>query len=263
MLGGLFDRLAWRAGAGDPPAPPEARPVAVSGRWMTSGFYLIRALEPFGRLELKFMLAQMLGRDLVAVAHALMSIAAAGEEPVRANFADLYRTARSYIARGEPGAADAVKRAAGAVWDDAMRSLYTLMPDERELHLPDFVSRTRPYLAAIGPLLQALEREQCMEIVRRLLLVHPESGSGLYVKGEACRDERVINALVPHDDLELIAFWALLFNLRPFTCAGPSTAPSPGNQARGQPSTGRPPSPPGRPGGSSTSTPGRRPASGG
>lgn len=260
---GLFDRLRWTAGTGDPPPVPEARPHPVMGRWMHSGMYSIRALEPFARLELKFRLASMFGRDLVAVAHALMSMAAAGEEPVRANFAELYKTARSYIARGEPGAAEAVKRAAGAVWDDAMRSLYTLMPDERELHLPDFVSRTRPYLAAIGPLLQAIDNEQAMDIVRHLLLVKPTSGAGLYVKDLPCKDEATINALVQHDDLEVIAFWALLFNLRPFSSAGASTAPSPGQSPRGQASTARTPSPPGRPGGSSTSTGGRRPGSAG
>ncbi len=265
MLGGLFSKLPWTTGTGDPPkVPAEVRPHPVQAKWMHSGIYSIRALEPFARLELKFHLTTMLGRDMVAVATAMMSIAAAAEEPVQLNMRELYLTARQYVVRGDPGAAAAVKAAAGAVWDDTMRALFTLMPDERELHLPDFVSRPRPYLNAVAPLLKAIEHSQAMEIVRLLLLVRPESGSGLYVKNEPCKDESVINALVPHDDLEVIAFWALLFNLRPFTSAGSSTAPSPGQQGRAPApgSTGRTPSPPGRPGGSSTSTGGRRTGSG-
>ena len=264
MLGSLFSKLPWTTGTGNPPVvPQEVRPHPVQARWMHSGLYSIRALEPFARLELKFHLTTMLGRDMVAVATALMSIAAAAEEPVQLNMRELYLTARRYVSRGDPGAAEAVKAAAGAVWDDTMRALFTLMPDERELHLPDFVSRTRPYLQAIGPLLKAIEPAAAMEIVRILLLVSPTSGSGLYVKNEPCRDESLLNALVPHDDLEVIAFWALLFNLRPFTSAGSSTAPSPGQQAKGAPaSTARTPSPPGPRGASSTSTPGRRTGSG-
>lgn len=259
-LAGLLDRLrgGWVSGAGQAPEGEYPQGTMVLQHWSQSGEYTLRALGPMERFRLKFMLTGLLGAELLAAAHDLMVLAAAVEEPSAVNFRRIYDTMRRFAARGEPLDREAVSQAAGDLWEQALRRMYELMPEERVLDLPDFLGKTRRYFAALGPILSAVDDDKAMAVVRQLLLVRRDGGPGLYVRGRPCRDDDAVNALIPHDDLPAIAFWALLFNLRPFTHAGRSTAPSPGHPPKGNPpappSRAPTPSTPGRATGSSTST---------
>lgn len=249
----------WIIGAGEP-APVQHPPggQVVTQRWSRSGIYMVRALRPMDRMQLRFMLAAMLGREVLAAMHDVMVLAAANDEVNATNMRRIYDALRNMVARGEPVDRQAVERAAGELWAVAQRKILEVMPDEQQLDLTAFLQKTRPYLAAIAPALGAIDSDMAMDIVRKMLIVQREGGSGLYVRDQPCKDEATINALVPHDEIETIAWWALLLNLRPFTHAGASTAPSSGQPQEGQGSKGPTRSPAGRSTASSTSTGGRR-----
>lgn len=260
MLGGLWGR--WNTGNGSPPEVEHPRGRIVDNPWMRSGVYTLRALGPFDRFELKARLTSMLGAELLAVAHDLMVMAATAEEgPSRASFAKIYASLRAYAGRGEPVERKVIADAAGELWGDMLRRMYALMPDERELDMTDFLGKTRPYFAALGPIMAQINAQEMMEIVKHMLIVRPNNAAGLYVRDLPCKDRATIDAVVPHDDLPAIAFWALLFNIRPFSRAGASTGNSPGQHPPAPSSTARTPSQRGPATGSSTSTAGPRPRS--
>lgn len=255
MLKSIWQR--WAAGSGATPPVDYPQGHIVDNPWMRSGVYTIRALGPFDRFELKARLASMLGAELLGVAHDLMVMAVTVEGPSQANFRRIYEAMRKYAGRGEPLDRKVVAEAAGELWAEMLRRAAEMMPNERELDMQDFLTKSRPYFAAIGPIMSAMNASDLRDLAKHLLLVRPNNAAGLYVRDQPCRDTATIDAVVPHDDLPAILFWALLFNLRPFSHAGESTASSPGQQAQARPSGAPTPSRHGRVTASSTSTAGR------
>jgi hypothetical protein len=254
--------LSWITGTGAAPAVEHPRNGSmVEQRWSRSGVYLIRALYPLDRLRLRFQLASMLGRETLEAMHAVMSIAAGVEDMKATNMRQIYDALRKVLARGEPLDRAAVERACGDLWAKAQGYLLEVMPDENVLDLGEFMIKTRPLLAAIAPVLGAIEPDAAMDIVRWMLIVRENGGAGLYVRDQPMKDERQINAIVPHDEIEGLAWWALLFNIRPFTPAGESTSPFPGQSPKDAAPTARTRSTPGPTGVSSTSTTSRPPKS--
>ena len=245
-----------RNGEGEPPTTARPGAVMPSKRWIEAGDYTYRALWPMDSMHLQFQLAGLFGEQVLVAAFDLL-VQAAADEPQGVDFREAWGEVRRYIGGGSPFRMDLVRAKAGAVWTKAMRRLYDIMPDEREMNLAQFIGTSRPYMRAVAPLLQALDADAAMAMVRHMLIVRHPGGSGLYVRDQPCTDDSTINALVPDTDLPTIAFVALLFNLRPFTEAGRSTDPPPGPKPNSGTSTARTPSRPGAATGSRTSTGGR------
>jgi hypothetical protein len=221
--------LSWIAQASEgvgglPKFGKDETPMVVR-RWSRSGRYAIRALNPFDALELRFRLASMLGRELLA---ALWDIAVlvAGTEVGTVNYRKIYAALRRYVAQNPSGLPDrkAVQEAAGELYAEAIKRLHGVMPNEREVDLSAVMTAARPYFEIVGPALGAVEPAAAMEIAEFMLIVRREGGSGLYIGGEPVKSIDAANNLVPHEDVWPIVFWALLFNLRPFMPAA-STAP--------------------------------------
>lgn len=254
--------LEWIRGSGKPPTQTRAEQEAASKtamvdhRWAKSGQYVLRALYPRDRFKLRMTLASMLGRELLGSIHDVMVLAATTEASA-GDFGRIYQALRRYTASGNMPDRKVVQEAAGALWKNALRDMYRVMPDERVMNLDKFLVDIRPYLATLKPVLGAIEPDTMLEIADHMLTVRTPGGSGLYVCDVPCRDGAAIDALVPHDDLEAIIWWALLFNLHPSTGDGPSTSRSPDPQVQGPSQSGRTPSQTGRATGSSTSSGGR------
>jgi hypothetical protein len=224
---GLFGWIG-KAQAGEGALPKfgkDETPIVVR-RWSRSGRYAIRALNPFDALELRFRLASMLGRELTA---ALFDVAVliAGTPVGTINYRKLYAALRAYTAQNPTGLPDrkAIQDAAGELYAEAIKRLHGVMPNERELDLGDLMQTVRPYFELLGPTLGAIEPAAAMEIVRFMLLVPRDGGSGLYIAGEPVRTIEQANNLIPHEDVWPLAFWALLFNLKPFTRAASTAQP--------------------------------------
>jgi len=226
-MGGLFSWLA-RAQEGTGALPKFAKDESpmVMRRWSRSGRYAIRALGPFDALELRFRLASMLGRELLA---ALWDIAVliAGTEVGTVNYRKIYAALRLYTAQSPNGLPDrkAVQEAAGELYAEAIKRLHGVMPNEREVDLSAVMTAARPYFEIVGPALGAIEPSAAMEIAEFMLIVRREGGSGLYLSGEPVKTMDAANNLVPHEDVWPIVFWALLFNLRPFMPAASTAQP--------------------------------------
>jgi hypothetical protein len=248
----------WLTGTGEPPPRPAntggPQGITVVHRWARHGDYTIRALRPMDSFAMRLQLASMLGRDLLACVHDVMQLAATGDAVEGVNFRAIWGALRAYVAQGNPPDREVVREAAGELWKASLRKVYEVMPEEAELDLPAFLTRGKPFLAALAPVLAAIDPDVAMDIVRRLLIVKQDGGAGLYVRDQPCLNEGTINAIVPHEDLGGIIWWALLFNLHPFTAAARNTAPSSGRSGPGAASRGPTPSRPGPAGASATST---------
>jgi hypothetical protein len=252
-------RAFFKSGVGE--APSRARPNAVmpSKRWIEAGDYTYRALWPMDAFHLQFQLASLFGEQALVAAFDLLVMAAAADEPREVDFREAYAAVRGYLGghpEHMPLKMGLVRDKFGELWVKAMKRLYDIMPDEREMNIAAFIGESRPYFRAVAPLLAALDADAAMNIVRHMLHVRHPGGSGLYVRDQPCTDDSTINALVPDTDLPTISFVALLFNLRPFTEAGRTTNPSPGppKASPAPTSTGRTPSRPGGATASRTST---------
>lgn len=222
--------LSWitRASEGEGALPKFGKddsPIVVR-RWSRSGRYAVRALNPFDALELRFRLASMLGREMTA---ALFDVAVliAGTPVGSINYRKLYAALRAYAAQNPTGLPDrkAIQDAAGELYAEAIKRLHGVMPNEREVDLGDLLTTTRPYFELLGPALGAIEPAAAMEIVRFVLLVQRDGGSGLYIAGEPVRTIEHANNLIPHADVWPLTFWALLFNLKPFMPAASTAQP--------------------------------------
>lgn len=251
--------IGWLTGRGKaPPLTREqieaaAKDGVVETRWGRSGVYTYYALEPTGRFRLNMILASMVGGEMLAVIHDALVLAAT-TPLASSDFARIYQALRAYTRTGAPPDRKVVQQAAGELWAKALRKIYEVMPDEREMNLDVFLRDIRPYLSAAAPLLSAISADTMDQLLLDLLVVKPGETSGLYVSDVPCRDKGAINALVRHEDLDAIFWWALLFNLRPFSQAEPDTSRSPGQPApTGSTRSGRTPSRPGPATGSSTS----------
>lgn len=255
---GIRNFLTGKQGVGEPPSAARQGASMPEKRWINAGQYTVRALWPMDAMKLQFQLASMFGEQVVIGAFDLMLLAAHADEPQGVDFRGLWGTLRAAAAGTAPMRPGLIRDAVGDTWRAAIKRFYDLMPEEREMRLPEFIAGARPYLEAIGPMLRAIDADAAMDIIRHMLIVKHAGGSGLYVYDQPCVDDSMINAMVPDQHLPTLAFAALLFNLRPFMEAGGTTAPSPGPPAGDHKSTAPTQSKRGGTTASSTNTNGRR-----
>lgn len=236
--------VGWLTGRGKAPAMSQAERDTIEqmampeARWATSGQYTLYALSPTDRFRFRMTLASMVGAEMLAVVHDMLTLAA-GSELATTDFSALWAALRRFTSSGAKPDRQVVQQAAGALWTKALRRLYEVMPDEREMHLGVFLTQVRPFLTAAAPLIASINRDTMEDLLLQMLVVKQGETTGLYVAEVPCRDKAALNAMVGEDDLEAIFWWALLFNLRPFTPAGSTTSPSPGRATTGNTPTGR------------------------
>lgn len=237
--------LEWITGRGTAPAmkPAEveaASSTIVDNRWSRAGQYRLHALGPTARFRLRMTLASMIGGEMLACAHDLMTLAV-GTEAANADYSKAARAFRAFLGSGSLPDRKALQKAAGDAWRAALRRAYQVMPaDQRQLDLAAFVRAVKPYMDAAGPIMSAIDPDTAVDIAHQMLIVKPGSSAGLYVADAAITRPAELDAMVPHDDLERIIWWALWFNLFPFTEAATNTSPSSG-QSTGSHGSGRTP----------------------
>jgi hypothetical protein len=244
--------LEWATGRGTPPAMTQAeqeasQSIVVVNRWARAGQYRLHALGPMARFKLRMMLASMVGGEMLACAHDLMTLAV-GTEAAKADYSKAAQAFRKYLGTGGLPDRKALQAAAGDAWRAALRRVYSVMPaDMREMNLDQFIKQIKPYMDAAAPIMSAIDEERAEDIALQMLLVKPGKSAGLYVADVPVRSAEAIDALVPHDDYERIVWWALWFNLLPFTEAEANTSRSSGpTQGAGTAASARTPSAPGR-----------------